>query len=210
MTHSRKILAQAGTSLADIYDVEGSVVGLESLDVGEVKAVHELGGTIMSERLTAFVQHTDGGALAQNLQFNFQGNDYHDQVTRILGVTLLTDFAARVRNACVSIQDLTNGREMPLFVWDTADDPEPRVRWSIDGAAVGAFFHLRSLFNQFPSLVLRTGTERITTRLVCRGVNDAFGAGDVTVHMLVYIAFPSHVAETPGEPSSHGLPLPSW
>ena len=43
-----KILSQAGISLADLYNVEGSIAGIEQLDTRELPIVHEMSGTIFS------------------------------------------------------------------------------------------------------------------------------------------------------------------
>ena len=210
MAHSRKVLSQAGFSLADVYDVQGSIVGIEELEVSEVKAVHDLGPQIHSERLTTFIQINETVAVGQNTAFSFLSAGHDDAVARVLGYIVFANVAGRVDRVCVGIQDPDTLREMPFFVWNTANDRESAFEWSEDGAAIATFVQFNTLATQLPSLVTRMGINRTMPRFILRGDTSGFGAGTVQIFMAMYIAFPNPVARVPGDPSSHGLPIPSW
>jgi len=210
VSHSRKILGQAGVSLADVYDIEGSVVGLENLDVSEVKAVHDLGGQIHSERLISFIVLSSSGAVNQSAAIGVTAGGIPDSVNRLLGVSVLASAAARVDHVALTIQDADTGREFPIWSWDTNDDREQQILWSLDGAGAAAFFLLSTLVTQLPQLLTRLGTSLAMPQLVMRGTTSAFGAGTVTVRALYHLCRPNTGNPTPGEPSSHGLPLPGW
>ena len=209
MTHSRKILSQAGTSLADVYDVEGSVVGLEQLDVGDIKGVHDLGPTIHSERLQAFVIRMTTGAIAQNLTFDVMAGGMPDSINRVLGVFVLSDTPARLDFAQVGILGQGTQGEIPMWSWDSANDVELNVRLTVIGVVANRTAYQPP--NPFvPQLLLRIGDPKLMPELSFRGQTLGFGGGTVTVQALVMIARPDPGAPAPGHPSSHGLPIPSW
>jgi len=210
MSHSRKILGQAGRSLADVYDVEGSVVGLENLDVGDIKGVHELGAQIHSERLQSFLVLASSTALGQSTAWGITTGGFPDSINRLLGVTLIADAAGRVGQASIAIQEQGNSREIPIAVWATANDREQLMNWSFDGAAVALVVHLSTLVTHVPQLLTRLGTSRQMPQLIFRGNTAAFGAGTVTTRALYHLARPSTGNPAAGEPSSHGLPIPGW
>lgn len=212
MVHNPKILSQAGTSLADVYDVEGSIAGLEELDVAEVKAVHDLGPQIHSERTLATIARGTTGAIAQNISFDFTVGAFSDVATRIFGLAVIADTAANVSRVCVSIRNPSNGREMPIWTWDSADDREQFIRWSDDGGAVATVVHLSTLVTHLPTMNTRIGLGRSMGEFVCRGQTLGFGAGTVEIFLLIHFARPALTEgiTPPGEPSSHGLPIPSW
>lgn len=208
---SRKVLSQSGISLADIYDVEGSIVGIDQLDVSEVKGVHELGATIHSERLVSWLVVGATGGIAQNTVFESVITNFPDSIARILGMSVFTDVAARVTHASVAIRNQDNDREIPIWVWDTADDREQGFEWSNDGAAVATFVHLSVLNPSMPQLLTRMGSNGLMSEVVLRGLTAGFGAGTVQTIVMLQIARPNPtLIPTPGEPSSHGLPIPGW
>lgn len=211
MTDSRRILSQAGTSLADVYDVEGSVVGLEALDVSDVKAVHELGGQIHSERLLVFGLQIGSTALAQNLTWDVELSVFPDSINRILSIAVIADVGSRIDNCSVHIRDSLTLRDIPIWMWDSVNDLEGAVRWS--APAVAAHVALRPVINLpggAPCLLARTGTSRRMPTLFFRGLTSGFGAGTVLALALVNVARPDDAVPAPGNPSSHGLPIPSW
>jgi len=210
VTHARKIQAQAGTSLADIYRILGSIVGLEELDVSDVKGVHELGGTIHSERLQSFLISATPGATAQNLAWNTTVGGIPDSVNRLLAISVIADTTARITNAQVSLQDPAIAREIPLWSWDAGNDVENTIQWNNDGAGVAAEFLLVGKHHHAIELLTRIGTTLVMPSILFRGLTSGFGAGDVTPTLLFHLARPNSGAPTPGEPSSHGLPIPGW
>jgi len=212
MTHTRKILSQAGISLADIYDVEGSVVGLEELDVSDIKGVQDLGPVIHSERLNTFHLIADSGAILQNATWNVELGAFPDSVNRILSIFVLANIAARTSYCSVAIHDPNTVVDHPIWVWDTTDDVESQIRWEL-GAGPQTFFALRpshDVAGGAPNLLVRTGARWQMPSLFFRGVASGFGAGTVQVRALIQVARPDHGAPPPGAPSSHGLPIPSW
>ena len=203
-----KILGQAGISLADVYDVEGSIAGTEELLSQDVGLAHEMGGQILSERLGSFVVILDTGAIAQSLNFEVIFNGLPDCVNRILGCKVVVNNAARVNEANVTIS-VPGSLEYPIFVWDDAQDVEREIRMQT-GGTVGGKFELSSALPFVPTLALRAESEKTMPSLILRGTTIAFGAGTVITQALLYLCRGNTETPTPGEPSSHGLPLPSW
>lgn len=202
-----KTLARAGVSLADVYDVEGSIAGTDQLLAGEVSLIHEMGNTIFSERFRTTILRDVTGAIAQNIDFDrVISTDIPIVPARILGIRVLAN-AQRIAHVTVGVRDSTADREMPIFTWNPAVDSEIQIRWSDDGAAVGTVFDLRPLNSiAVPSFF---GGEisglQMVRNMVFRGRSTGFGAGTVQATLLVFLAFP----ETAGV-SSRGLPIPSW
>ena len=208
MTHSRKILAQAGSSLADIYDVQGSVIGLEELDASHVKAVHDLGGTIFSERLRGLIIRMDSTAIAQNIDFEVIAGGLPNNIQRVLNIAIVARETTRILNCSLALQTAAGTREFIIQSWDSTPDVEHRVRF-FDGV-LGDHFLLVPGFNQLPTIIAPHSDENDMLSLVFRGTASAFGAGTVTVKAWVYLLRPGPGTPTPGTPSSHGLPIPSW
>jgi len=212
VTHSRKILSQAGVSLADIYDVEGSIVGLEELDVTDIKGVHELGGTIHSERLVVFHLIADSTAISQSSNWEVSLGGFPDSINRVLSIFVIADGSAEVQNCSIAIRDPLSGIDHIIWAWDVLDDIEKRVRWD-DGGGTGAdtaLVPLGTAFGGAPNIIARTGAQASMPTLVFHGATQAFGAGDVTTKALISVCRPDHGNPAPGEPSSHGLPIPGW
>jgi len=212
MSHSRKILSQAGTSLADVYDVEGSVVGLENLDVTDVKGVHELGGQIHSERLNMFGLLAATGTLAQNTTWAIVLGGFPDSVNRLLGVFVHADTPARVTHCSLAIRDPGTLVDHIIWMWDSVTDLESNVLWA--GPAVTTQIALRTIEPNVaggaPTLIARMGASRVMPDLVFRGLTAGFGAGLVNTRCEILVARPDRGNPGPGEPSSHGLPIPGW
>lgn len=204
-----KVLAQAGTSLADIYDVEGSIAGVEEIDSREVHLLHEMGALLFSEQLVGRIERTTTGATPQNttwdlaipLPAGLTG------VFRVLGVYVQTDLAGRVNNVQVSLRSVALGREVPVFLWDTTNDVESDVRIvDNDAAAAAAFALVQTTPQVMPSLGVGLGQrEQVGDEIVFRGLTSGFGAGNVIVVALVYLASLRTTAV-----SSVGLPIPGW
>jgi len=203
-----KILSQAGISLADSYDVEGSVAGVENLDANNVSLVHEMGQTMFSERINSFLARTSTAALNQNVAFNLTITPVHNLPQRIYGIFIKVDTAARVANVQVSITDTIRLYEIPIWTWNSAVDTEMAIQWDDEGFAIGAAIQLRSLQNLLPYMLIRMGPQAIMPDISIRGLTSAFGAGEVTVVATVLFARP--VGGLPAGVSSAGLPMPSW
>lgn len=202
-----KILGRAGVSLADVYDVVGSRAGLEQLESREVSLVHEMGQTIFSERFSLFVRRATSGALMQSVNFNIVLSDLPSGAWRILGVMVFADVQGRALLASVAVRDPLGGRELPFWVWDSAGDSDlVRVRMEDNGAGVAQ----HRVLQPAPALIhlpgLGAGDQpQSMSEIAFRGSTNAFGAGTVTLTMILQIGF-SQV----GGLDSHGLPIPSW
>jgi len=201
-----KILSRSGDSLADMYDVAGSIAGIDQLDSREVSLVHEMGDTLFSERMSGFIRRFASGDVAQNLVWNNVVEDLPSTPFRIYGVTVFVDATSRVVFCSMAIRDPLNNREQPIWAWDSALDPEMQVRFSDDGS-VGQSIFLRPLEPIASIPLMGTGTRQPQhqSSLAFRGATSGFGAGTVEAVALVHIGF-SQV----GGLSSRGLTVPSW
>lgn len=201
-----KILSRSGDSLADVYDVEGSIAGIDHLLSGEVSLVHEMSGTIFSERLSMSIARANAGAVAQSTTWDITLADLGAQAWRILGVMVLASVTARTAHAQVSVRDSRDGREMPIFVWDTATDADSVIRIVENGGAAANQLALIPNPLQIPSMGLGRGQPQARdNEIVFRGSTTAFGAGTVTLIALIHT-----LRSQVGGLSSRGLPIPSW
>ena len=207
-----KILSQAGDSLADSYDVVGSIAGVEDLVTADVQLLHEMGGTIFSERLRSQTLTIASGAIGQNSEFsaNFDFDELVDSPVRVLGIQVVASAVTRVQLAQVSIQGVGASGEMPFFVYDYDDDPAGLILLSIQGAAVDTYIHLSPRQIQVPTLITRTGDAGTMPGLILRGLTTGFGSGTVQCTAIVHVARAGKATPVAGDPKSHGLPLPSW
>lgn len=200
-----KILSQAGNSLADIYDVTGSIAGIDDLETRELGIIHEMGGTVFSERMGGAISRQSTGAILQDatwdLTFGVPSN-----VVRLLGVSILTDDPTRIGHATLSIRDPSRDRELPILAWDS-NEPSIAVRIQENGGAIGVLFALVSANTggALPSFLLGAEQPDPMEELVFRGLTNGFGAGTVEVFGLFYTVFPQG-----GGLSSRGVPVPSW
>ncbi len=202
--HPKKILAQAGVSLADAYDVEGSIVGVENLDATDVKTVHEMGATIHAERIGGTIIALSTGALAQSITWN-TGITLAANVTRILGLQMISNSAARTARAAVMLTDLPPTiNDLPIMWWDTGDTIAA-INMTIEGTLAAVNVLQPTLPPLLPNLLIGTNQQNAVPVINFRGVTTAFGAGTVVHTLMIYTA-------TAGEPgvSSRGLPTPSW
>lgn len=205
-----KILSQAGDSLADSYDVAGSIAGVEDLITQDVQLIHEMGGTIFAERLTAQILTIASPSTAQNSEFSGSFASAADSPTRILGIQVLTSAANRVQLASVSILASDASQEQPIFVFDSTDDEEGLVVCTVGGGASTTYGHLSPRLAATPTMMIRHGDTNSMPSLQLRGLTEGFGAGTVQVTALVHIARAGPATPVAGTPESHGLPLPSW
>lgn len=202
-----KILSQAGISLADIYNVEGSIAGVDFLDANQIQLVHDMGGTVFSERLVGDIIRGTTGAVAQNTFYDVTLNPPQG-IYRVLGVFVFALTAARSLRAAVSLRSTLTGREIPIFAWTDTGDVEKDVRM-IDngGAAINALGLIQSTGKEtMPSLGLSVGQRgQVGDEIVFRGSTSGFGAGTVETIVLVYTA-----AAFSSQISPVGLPIPGW
>ena len=202
-----KVLAQAGVSLADVYDIEGSIAGVDQLLSSEVVLSHEMGGTVFSERLVGSIERLQTGAVAQNTAFDLTLVTPPAGIFRIVAVYVQADLSARTSFVQVSLRDPTTEREIPIFIWQVTNDLQSSIRIVENGGAAGtAAALIQASPTGIPSLGVGAGQRvRVGEEIVCRGLTSGFGAGTVVHTMLIYLA----VASVPGLPSV-GLPVPGW
>lgn len=199
-----KILSKSGESLADVYDVKGSIAGVDELLSEEVHLTHEMGGAIFAERLVGQVVVITSGAISQSSAFNSVFT-FAPTPGRVLAIRVASTSVTRVQDCVVSLVGPVGGTEIPLFMWVTADGSQTQ-RFSISGGVVNRPIMTPSVPVMIPNLL--TGTDASGTGpfgLFLRGNTTAFGAGTTTIDAMVYVAFPEL-----GGVSSKGLPLPSW
>jgi len=199
-----KILAQAGMSLADLYNVEGSIAGVEDLQSRDVNLVHEMGATVFSERLVARQFILESGAIAQNITFNVATT--FEENARILAVQIGSNQAARVLRASVSIRADNDIMDVPIVVWSSVIDGFAACQVLIAGSVVTLEILQPSVQQALLPNLMVGNTQRLpANEIVLRGVTTGFGAGTVQIRGLVYLALPQL-----GGISSKGLPLPGW
>lgn len=206
-----KILSRTGVSLADVYDVEGSIAGVEELRSEEVQVVHEMGGTIFAERLSAGIQVISSGAVLQNVNIGV-GLSQPTTPRRILALAVIADTAARTTRLQISVASGPAGsqNEVPLFSWESGfgTDDERGVLIEIGGTAATHFQLVPgpSSIVSVPCLLAGSDGPIVDiSRIIMRGRTAGFGAGNVVIRALVYEAFSAQEGI-----SSFGLPLPGW
>lgn len=205
-----KILSKSGDSLADAYDVQGSVAGIDELQSRDVNLVHEMGATIFSERVHGAIQAMSSAGVAQNATWNIEV--LLPRVSRILNWVVFADVVSRVADAQLSLGDVaaSNPIEVPFWSWDSVLDAERVVRLNFAGSVSQEIMLIPALPSGVPGQLLAFGTEQpdagtAVQRLAFRGTTLGFGAGSVIVTALIY-----HALSAVTRPSSRGLPLPSW
>jgi len=201
-----KIQAQAGSSLADVYDVQGSIAGIDHLDTHELPIVHEMGATVFSERFGTSISRIETGDIAQDTNFDIANSNFAAVPSRILAIVVFSDAAARIQRVTLSPRDPIAGREIPIWHYDGVTN-FGTMRMSDDGAAVANFEVLQPVQSQLFLPNFFGGDDQATTvnDLIMRGRTTGFGAGTVFCRALIYLAF----ARLAGV-SSRGLPIPSW
>jgi len=202
-----KILSRAGVSLADTYDVQGSIAGIEELESREVTLVHEMGATIFSERFSSFVRRAIADSVSQSTAFESVLSDLPTIPWKVLGITVWITTTARLDQVSVTVLDPVGGREILIWAWDTTtNDEEITVRLT-DLGALGTRIVLRphTPLGIAPMIVAGNSQPQHLGSVALRGITGAFGAGTVSTIMLMNIGF----AQVGGI-SSKGLPIPSW
>jgi len=205
-----KVLSQAGHSLADIYDVAGSIAGIDVLETRELPIVHEMGSTVFSERFSERIFRVESAALAQNTVIDLILTGLPTNIFRILSVIVIVDVTSRIANCAVSLANsgvATTRQEIPIWAWDAVNESTLRF---IENNSTSNNICLNSdaQYDRLP--VVGAGSNQARDiqdirDIRCRGTTSAFGAGTVTVILNVLIAFSER-----GGLSSYGLPIPGW
>ena len=206
-----KILSQGGRSLADMYDVEGSIAGIEDLQTRELQIVHEMGATLFSERFRTTIRSVASAATAQNTDINLAITTLPNAITRILGIQVFADNGARIDRCQVSVNEPTNGDDFPIWVWD-ALNLSAGVRVEVDGGQVAVDILIPERNGSLPTFVTGAAGETRSQQapdavrdITVRSRTTGFGAGTVVLTVLVYVAF-----TYTGGVSAFGAIVPSW
>lgn len=201
-----KILTRAGQSLADQYDTLGSNVAVEELVTSDVVLFHEMGNTLLSERMEQQLLQISADTVAQSTNFSTVHASVPDTPTRLLSVAMIATAGARVLRAALMVQDADTGREIPIFAYDSTADVETPIQWSDNGGALNTAYLLQGSNPMLQQLLVRIGDIHTMPSLILRGRTEGFGAGTVTLRCLMLVARPS------GGPqgATVGLPIPSW
>jgi len=211
MPHGAKILGEAGKSLADIYDVEGSVVDIEELDARVIQAVHELGEVINSERMGVAIIRMSTGDLLQTITFDVV-TPVLDMpgITRVLGVMVFAD-GDRVLTANVNLTNGAAQNELALWWWDPATDLALTGRVMVLGSIASRVLLRPSVnYANLPTLATGPGQRAQMPAFSLRGITTTFGAGTVEITAHILIANADVKGTGIGAPSNIGLPMPSW
>lgn len=200
------IQANAGFSLANIYDVKGSKILItELVSPGGIHLFHEMGDTIFSERYQQQVFRATSGAIGQNLDWTATFTIMPETPTRILGIMVLQDVTSRMLRAQVSL-NITAGtdRDFPFWVWDGTNEDSVRIQ---EEGTVANLIALRPQagYGPLPTMFPGTGQPAAVDGVIARGTTSGFGAGDVTTTVLLHLAMAERQAV-----GSRGLPIPSW
>jgi len=206
-----KILAQAGTSLADTYDIEGSIAGVENLESKDVHLFDEMGGRVHSERLLQFGLIADSTAVLQTVAWDIELGGFPDSINRLLSISVIATAVARTDFCSVAIRDSESLIDHVIWAWDAAVDVEKQVRWARPTVGNQVLLEpANPILGGAPTIIARTGASSTMPSLFFRGQSLTFGAGTIQVKALINIARPDPGAPPPGAPSSHGLPIPGW
>jgi len=199
-----KVLSQSGISLADVYDVEGSIAGIEQLDSREVSLVHEMGHTIFSERFSTFSRRANI-EVSQSTNFEAFIVDLPSVPTRIIAISVFSDNTARLSGAAVMLREPAEPREIPIWIWD-GSSTTIFARFRDAGGNLISHQVMVPTLEQVPNFVGGRKQPQFPTEIAFRGTSTGFGAGTVECTLLVHIAF----SQIGGNISSHGLTIPSW
>lgn len=206
-----KILSQSGTSLADIYNVEGSIAGVEQLLSGEVSVVHEMGQLIASERMGGQLLRVAIAGIVASADFAAVLTGINTGVSRFHGVTIITDNASRLERVNVNVRTQPGGRPTQTVqehvVWAFDGTNSENIEIVDDGGVQITIAALRGTqeFNNLPCLLTGADQPQLVSEIAIRGTATAFGAGTVDVILIAHVSFGQ--AEGLG---SRGLPIPSW
>ena len=201
-----KILSQGGRSLADMYQAEGSIAGIDNLETRDLPIVHEMGATLFSERFRSTARQVRSGNLAQSTNIELEINNMPAAITRLVGIAVITDMVGRVSFVQVSLFDPITDQDFPIWAWDSTGIART-IRLRDNGATAVVNTLTAEPGNIF--LPCFTGGEDQGAlpqhQIRVRGATTAFGAGTVFVNVHLEVAF-----TFTGGVSAFGARVPSW
>lgn len=207
----QKIRGRAGESLGGLYDLPGGSTEIGELEAGEIHTVHEMGDTLLSERLMGFTSRTSSGDIAQNTAFGANVSGQVVGISRVVGISamVLAADAGSVANAQVSVVagPTASRSEIPIWVWDVTDDVESPILWEDGALPPAAWVMLRpALGPNLPFTMIGPHARLHTASMVFRGTMGAFGAGTVEIILQTHVLVPDDRQGL----ATVGLPVPSW
>ena len=190
-----------------MYQVSGSVAGIDSLETHELPIVHEMGAVLFSERFRTTIRRITTGGIAQNITASPAITNMPDAITRILGIQVYADDESRVLTAQVSLQRPSNAEDFPIWVWDGTTFATAAL---VDLGVLGNFDILSPepgtlMVPTFSGGVDQGPSNETVTDLRLRVITTGFGAGTVEIICVVYLAF-----TFTGGVSAFGARVPSW
>jgi len=203
-----KVQSRVGRSLADLYDVEGSIVGIEDLLSGDVNVVHDMAWTAAAEQRTSAIRRAATSfAQSTDVTVEIAGLPLDNFVLQ--GLAVITDDESRLVNATVVARNIARTQDYPLWVWDERNTPDDApVRLEDNNVTANFDFLIPVPGAVSPPMAMhgRNQPDRggiLELRLLAR--STAFGAGTVSVTLLAMISLVN-----PGglNNSAYGLPVP--
>jgi len=198
-----KILSQAGKSLADVYDVVGSIAGIDQLVSQEVSLTHDMASTIFSERMSSQVLGNSTGAILADTDIDTEITGLPATPFRIHGVTLFnagTTTVARLSHMIVVVKDGDADRESIIWMWAGTIETQ-----RIEADEKEILMPEVAFGTRLPSIGMGGDQPATVPQVFMRGKTLDFGAGTVNIGGRLHISF----SQLEGV-SSVGLPIPSW
>jgi len=196
------IQSKSGASLADVYDVVGSIAGIEELLSREVSLTHDMAATIFSERMSSRILQTTTGAISQTETIDAEIVGLPATPFRVHGITL-TDAGvatvARMANMCV-VMVAPDGFETIIWMWDGTVEVQ-RMENDVKQILMPEV----GFANCLPTMGMGGDQPATVPQMFVRGNTLTFGAGTINIGIRTHISF----SQLEGV-SSVGLPIPSW
>ena len=198
-----KILSQGGRSLADMYQVVGSIAGIDQLETREVVLVHEMSAVLFSERFRTTIRRVNALGMLQNVFTDLEINNLPAAITRLLAIQVVSDDATRISHMACSVHDPANEADFPVWVWDGTsvvgrfEDFGTLTTFDILQPAASTFLPtFAGGQDQSPDQVQDFHATVRTT---------GFGAGTVDIRVFLFLGF-----TFTGGVSGYGARVPSW
>lgn len=209
---TQQIQGRAGDSLAGIYDVVGGSANVSELHDQEVQLVHEMGHLILAERLRTAIRLVQATTVAQSTSFNAAISDLPGTPYRLQNAILFLVGSGALTNATVSLELEDGSRSIPLLNWDSVPDASSTMQFTFGGSLISALV-LRPGYSAFPILGLGEfqgqPVNQCTPIIRLAGTTTAFGAGTIDINCILQVTH-SHLPGLQQQPTSYGLPIPSW
>lgn len=201
--------ADAGSSLAKIYDTVGSSSGSPNAEIeaDRILLVHEMGAVLASERYLSTQRLINSGNLAQSTTFEVLITGLAIGPARLCNLYVALapgDASTNFQEISVNLRNPDSDDEIPWFAWDAATGQETVARFDRSGVGGTRVLLLNQLPFVEPLINGALGVPNCLRHLALRGTTTAFGAGTVNVQGGVRVVT---MGATAGFSGSYGLPL---